>query len=72
MFIQRLSVYIDLQAVTNLLLDINNIDNKIVATITTSFQATGRQYRGCFIPQAVTRGLVLLKMGEIIARNMLS
>ena len=31
-----------------------------------------RQHRGCIIPQAVTHSLVLLKMGEIIARNMLS
>ena len=36
------------------------------------FQATGRQHRGCIIPQAVTHSLVLLKMSEIIARNMLS
>ena len=36
------------------------------------FQVTGRQHRGCFIPQAVTHSLVLLKMGEIIARNLLS
>jgi len=35
-------------------------------------QATGPPHRGCIIPQAVTHGLVLLKMGEIIARNMLS
>ena len=35
-------------------------------------QATGRQHRGCIIPQAVTHSLVLLKMGKIIARNMLS
>jgi hypothetical protein len=34
--------------------------------------AGGRQHRGCIIPQAVTHSLVLLKMGEIIARNMLS
>ena len=34
--------------------------------------ATGRQHRGCIIPQAVTHSLVLLKMGEIIAWNMLS
>ena len=33
------------------------------------FQATGRQHRGCIIPQAVTHGLVLLKMGRIIARK---
>ena len=36
------------------------------------FQATGRQHRGCSIPQAVTHSLVLLKMDKIIARNMLS
>ena len=35
-------------------------------------QATGRQHRGCIIPQAVTHSLVLLKMFEIIARKMLS
>ena len=34
--------------------------------------ATGRQHRGCIIPQAVTHSLVLMKMGKIIARNMLS
>jgi len=34
--------------------------------------AGGRQHRGCFLPQAVTHSLVLLKMGEIIARNTLS
>jgi len=35
--------------------------------------ATGRQHcGGCIIPQAVTHSLVLLKMGGIIARNMLS
>jgi len=33
---------------------------------------TGRQHRGCIISQAVTYSLVLLKMGKIIARNMLS
>ena len=32
----------------------------------------GRQHRGCIIPQAVTHSLELLKMGKIIARNMLS
>jgi len=36
------------------------------------FLVTGPQYRGCIIPHAVTHSLVLLKMGEIIARNMLS
>ena len=34
-------------------------------------QATGRQHRGCIIPQAVTHSLALLTMGKIIARNML-
>jgi len=33
---------------------------------------TGRQHCLCIIPQAVTHSLVLLKMGKIIARNMLS
>ena len=32
----------------------------------------GRQHRGCVTPQAVTHNLVLLKMGKIIAPNMLS
>jgi len=32
----------------------------------------GRQHRGCIVPQAVTHSLVLLKMGKIIAQNMLS
>ena len=36
------------------------------------FQATCRQHLGCIIPQAVTHSLVLLKMGGINARNMLS
>ena len=36
--------------------------------------AEGRQHRGggCITPQAVTHSLVLLKMGKIISRNMLS
>ena len=35
--------------------------------------STGRQHRGgCITPQAVTHSLVLLKMGKIISRNMLS
>ena len=34
--------------------------------------ATGRQHRGRIIPQALTHSLVLLKMGKIIARNLLS
>ena len=41
-------------------------------TLFVRFQATGRQHRGCIIPQAVTHSLVLLKMDKIIARNMLS
>ena len=36
------------------------------------FQATGWKLRWCIIAQAVTPSLVLLKMDEIIARNMLS
>ena len=36
------------------------------------FQATGRQLCGCIIPQAATQSLVLLKMGKVTARNMLS
>ena len=36
------------------------------------FQATGRQHFGYIMPQAVTHSLVLPKMGEIIARNMLN
>jgi len=37
------------------------------------FHATGyRQHRVCFVPQAVAHSLVILKMGEIISRNMLS
>ena len=36
------------------------------------FQATGRQRRGYIIPQAVTHSLVLLKMGEFDALNILS
>ena len=35
----------------------------------TMLPATGRQHRGCIIPQAVTHSLVLLKMGKIIARH---
>jgi hypothetical protein len=34
--------------------------------------AGGRQHRRCIIPQTVTHSLVLLKMGKIISRNMLS
>jgi len=32
----------------------------------------GRQHRGCIMPQAVTHSLVLLKIGKIITRNVLS
>jgi len=35
----------------------------------TMLLTTGRQHRGCIIPQTVTHSLVLLKMGKIIARN---
>ena len=38
----------------------------------TILPAGGRQHRGCIIPQTVTHSLVLLKMGKIISRNMLS
>jgi len=38
----------------------------------TMLPARGRRHRGCIIPQAVTHSLVLLKMGKILARNMLS
>jgi len=34
--------------------------------------ASGRQHRGCTIPQAVIHSLVFLKMSKIIARNMLN
>jgi len=34
--------------------------------------AIGRQHRRCIIPQTVTHSLVLLKMGKIIFRNLLS
>jgi len=36
------------------------------------FQATGRQHRGCIIPQVVIHSQVLLKMGRIIVLNMFS
>ena len=36
------------------------------------FYATARQHRGRIIPQAVTHSLVTLKVGKMIARNMLS
>ena len=38
----------------------------------TMLPAGGRQHRGCIIPQAVTHSLLLLMMGKIIARNMLT
>jgi len=38
----------------------------------TMLPATGRQHRGCNLPQAVTHSLVLLKMGKTFGRNMLS
>jgi len=34
--------------------------------------ATGQQHSACIIPQAVTHSIVLLKMGKLSARNMLS
>jgi len=40
--------------------------------VPTMLPASGLQHRGLIIPQAVTHSLVLLKMGEIIARNTLS
>jgi 1-deoxy-D-xylulose 5-phosphate reductoisomerase len=36
------------------------------------FQATDRHCNRCIIPQDVIHSLVLLKMGKIIARNILS
>ena len=33
--------------------------------------ATGRQNRGCIIPQTVTHSLVLLKMGKIMPESVL-
>ena len=66
-------------------MNINNIDYQLDATITaylyimvmwynvpTMLPAGSRKRGGCIIPQAVTHSLVLLKMGKIIARNMLS
>jgi len=38
----------------------------------TMLPAGGRQHRRFIIPQAVTHSLVLLKMGKIISRNLLS
>ena len=38
----------------------------------TMLPAVGRQHRRCIIPQTVTHSLVLLKMGKIISRNILS
>ena len=37
----------------------------------TMLPATGRQHRGCILPQALTHSLVLLKMGKIIARSLM-
>ena len=44
----------------------------ILGQAPTMLPAGGRQHRGCIIPQTVTHILVLLKMGKIISRNMLS
>ena len=41
-------------------------------SISSHFLLTGRQHRRCIIPQTVTHSLLLLKMGKIISRNMLS
>ena len=47
--------------------------DSIVTGDETMLPAFGRQHRGgCITPQAVTHSLVLLKMGKIISRNMLS
>ena len=44
-----------------------------VSVVNSPIVAEGRQHRGgCITPQAVTHSLVLLKMGKIISRNMLS
>jgi len=40
--------------------------------VPTMLPAGGRQHRGCIIPQTVTHSVVLLRMGKIIARNMLN
>jgi hypothetical protein len=40
--------------------------------VPTMLPAGGRQHRGYIIPQAVTHSIVLVKMGKIISRNMLS
>ena len=41
--------------------------------INKGLKAEGQQHHGgCITPQAVTHSLVLLKMGKIISRNMLS
>ena len=47
------------------------ITNGRVRTEDTCLVETGRQQRGCFIPQAVKNTQVLLKIGQLIARNML-
>jgi len=44
----------------------------LVCTRTLEDDVVGRQNCGCIIPQTVTHSLVVLKMGKIIARNMLS
>jgi len=45
----------------------------LIQNAPTMLPADGRQHReGCIIPQVVTHSLVLLKMGKIIARNILS
>ena len=44
----------------------------ILAEVEHLIQVFDRQHRRCLIPQAVTHIVVLLRMGEIIDRNMLS
>ena len=47
--------------------------HKVINAPPTMLPAEGRHHRGgCITPQAVTHSLVLLKMGKIISRNMLS
>jgi len=48
------------------------LNDFIVSEIPLMLTATGRQRRGSIIPQTVTHSLVILKMGKIIARNLLS
>jgi len=49
-----------------------NVKKSIGSFIKSTWYKAGRQHRGCIIPQTVTHSLVLLKMGKITARNVLS